>query len=223
MRLHHSQSQTSSNSDASDQPTQIFHPSFVPKPSGILGSAASGAHYSGAKVHHRRTDIERASVTRGPSEISEGHQRVLDDLKELYCCRPSAEIFRRTFREDAELEDPWSSCKGVNEIVSQWYAMPKIFAKSESIASRVLASTSQPNKIIYAQTQEYTLRFIGVKRTVKSVIIVDLDEEDKIIRLQDQRNGEEPPIAWGIGTLRRINGRITTWIVRPPKDLRKTD
>ena len=91
MRLHHSQSRRSTNSNlnvdsSSDQPTQIFHPSFVPKPTGLLGSAASGGHYSGAKVHHRRADIERASNSREPAEISEGHQRVLDDLKEVRVC-----------------------------------------------------------------------------------------------------------------------------------------
>lgn len=118
---------------------------------------------------------------------------------------------------------------------------PKIFVKSETVSSRVLASTSHPNKIIYTQTQEYTLRLLGSKRVrlpdnlvplfltslallqiIKSVILVDLDDEDKIVRLQDQRNGEEPGMAWGVGTLRRLNGRITPWIIRPPKDIRAT-
>ena len=84
MQLHHSQSSHSTSIDPEDQPTQVFHPSFVSKPSGgLFGSAASGAHYSGAKVHHRRTDIQRASGSREPQELSEGHKRVLDDLKEV--------------------------------------------------------------------------------------------------------------------------------------------
>lgn len=63
-------------------PTQTFHPSLLPKPSGIIGSAAGGAHYSGAKVHHRRTDIQRASSGGNSLELSERRQRLIDDLKE---------------------------------------------------------------------------------------------------------------------------------------------
>ncbi|EJD05908.1 uncharacterized protein FOMMEDRAFT_18137 [Fomitiporia mediterranea MF3/22] len=223
MHFHNSQPTPppSDGSDTSDQPTQVFHPSFVPKPSGILGSAASGAHYSGAKVHHRRSDVQRASGSRDPSELTESHQRIISDLSELYCCRPTAEIFRRSFREDAEFEDPLTYSKGVQEIASQWYALPKIFAKSETRASRVLSSTLHPNRIVYSQTQQYTVRFLGTKHTVKSIIIVNLDEDDKIMRLEDQWNGEEPPTAWGLATLRRLNGRLTPWLIRVPKDLRE--
>lgn len=58
---------------------------------------------------------------------------------------------------------------------------------------------------------------------MKSIIIIDLNENGKIIRLEDQWNGEEPPVAWGLRTLRRLNGRTTSWLVRIPKDLRKSD
>ena len=59
-------------------------------------------------------------------------------------------------------------------------------------------------------------------QTVKSIVIVDLDDDDKIIRLDDQWNGEEAPTSWGLGTLRKLNGKTISWLVRVPKDLRKT-
>ena len=41
---------------------------------------------------------------------------------------------------------------------------PKVFSKSETVSSRILSSTKTPNRIIYAQSQEYTLRLIGTKK-----------------------------------------------------------
>lgn len=53
-------------------------------PQGILSTAAGGAHYSGAKTHHRPSDMQRASLSGSRDmELSEGHQRVLTDLKEV--------------------------------------------------------------------------------------------------------------------------------------------
>ncbi|KAH8117428.1 hypothetical protein DFH11DRAFT_1687433 [Phellopilus nigrolimitatus] len=207
MHLHHTSTRASSSPDRHSRspspPSLTFHPSIVPKPTGIIGSAASGAHYSGAKVQHRRSDVQRASF--GYGRI--GAARMLNA------------IFERSWRKDAVFEDPLAHCEGLNEIAPQ----PKVFSKSETVASRVLSSTHHPNRIIYSQTQEYTLRGIGTKRTVKSIVVIELDDDDKIVRLEDQRNGEESPTAWGVGTLRRLNGKFTPWLVRVPKGVRKSD
>ena len=71
-------------SGSGDLPSQTFHPNYIPLPQGILSTAAGGAHYSGAKTHHRRSDIQRASASGSrDSELSAGHQRILDDLCEV--------------------------------------------------------------------------------------------------------------------------------------------
>lgn len=44
------------------------------------------------------------------------------------------------------------------------YQQPKLFAKSVTVASRVLSSTSDPNRIVYSQTQEYTFRLFKFKK-----------------------------------------------------------
>lgn len=64
-------------------PTQTFHPSFLPKPSEF--SVFGGAHYSGAKVVHRKSDIRRASFGDGHviAELSERRKRLIDDLYEV--------------------------------------------------------------------------------------------------------------------------------------------
>lgn len=72
---------------SSSPPTQTFHPSkgpSIPTPT-LLGSAAAGAHYSGAKVDHRKEDIARANYTSPGLDVElEGKRKVVwEDLKEV--------------------------------------------------------------------------------------------------------------------------------------------
>lgn len=77
----------------------------MPTPA-LLESVAGGAHYSGIKVDGEAAKKRRrSSVHREASgDVSSGHQRVVDDLKELYCCRPSVEIFERSWTKDAQYQ-----------------------------------------------------------------------------------------------------------------------
>lgn len=64
----------------------------------------------------------------------------------------------------------------------------------------------------------------GIKlQTAKSIILIDVDDDDKIIRLQDQWNGEDLPVRWGALSVRRLAGKTISWITRPPKELRHTE
>jgi len=65
-----------------------------------------------------------------------------------------------------------------------------------------MSSTSSPNRIIYYQVQEYTLHLLKRKKVafdysslkfspqvlqvIELVVIIDLDESGKIVRLVDQ-------------------------------------
>lgn len=143
--------------------------------------------------------------------------RIMADLKELYCCRPSKEIFERTWRPDAVFEDPLVKCEGYAQYAPQWFAMPWIFSKSETISSRVMSFTRVPKRLIYSQIQECTLRWIGTKKRIESIIVVDLDDEDKIIRLTDQWNGESLSAWFGVNLLRHANALVTPWFIGAPK------
>ena len=92
-------------------PSQTFHPSIlphsVPTPA-LVESVAGAAHYAGAPIDpsvvlkHRRSS---SGDTPGAHTMLEhAHERVLADLTELYCCRPTVEIFNRSWRKDAEYE-----------------------------------------------------------------------------------------------------------------------
>ncbi|KXN82524.1 hypothetical protein AN958_02375 [Leucoagaricus sp. SymC.cos] len=197
-------------------PSIIHHPQILPHAiptTSLVESMAGAAHYSGAKVDSGMAHQRRKSFTANElhTDLKDQHARVMNDLTELYCCRPTAEIFEKTWRKDATFEDPLTTCKGYDEYAAQ----PKLFSKSVNISTRVMSSTLSPNRLVYYQVQEYTARFLGYKKIIESIIVVDLDEEGKIMHMTDQWQGQEP--RWCGSFLRTFSAKITPWFVRVPK------
>jgi hypothetical protein len=95
--------------------------------------------------------------------------------------------------------------------------MPHLLRQS-LISHYVVSSTCNPDRITYQQEQEYTMRGLGAKKVVKrSLVVIELDEQDKIIHLHHMWDGEENPTKWGALALRRLNGMILPWFVSVPK------
>ena len=61
------------------------------------------------------------------------------------------------------------------------------------------------------------LTCLFLRKTIESIIVVDMDENDKIIRLVDQWDGQEMPNWFGASFLRVLNAKITPWLIRVPK------
>ncbi|KAI6038995.1 hypothetical protein EDC04DRAFT_1815242 [Pisolithus marmoratus] len=188
------------NSSSSPPPTITYHPSPtllpIPPPQ-IAQAAVGGAHYSTMYTSHRRRgssidEPHRTPQSAGDVEAS-GRRKIVDDLNELFCCRPNIDIFKRTWRRDAVFEDPWVKCEGYDEYAPQFFAMPKLLSRADILSSRIMLSIQSPNRLIYSKSQEYTLRFLGKKKRVDSIVVVDLDEHDKIIRVEDK---------WGVRSCR---------------------
>ncbi|KAG2149157.1 hypothetical protein DEU56DRAFT_781021 [Suillus clintonianus] len=115
-------------SSDSASPTVIYHPPtlHIPLPiPHIVNSATGGAHYSGAPVSDSDEQIVTSPVNPSPSMQGDDmiRDRIMAELKELYCCRPSKEIFERTWRPDAVFEDPLVKCEGYEQYAPQWFAM----------------------------------------------------------------------------------------------------
>ena len=104
---HHRRSSSSSFPPrSSSPPSQTYYRSILTMPTpALVESAAGGAHYSGVKVDpetllkHRRN-----SSFKQHKDIEHYHQHILEELTELYCCRPTREIFERSWHRDAEFE-----------------------------------------------------------------------------------------------------------------------
>ncbi|KAF8678095.1 RNA polymerase II C-terminal domain phosphoserine binding [Rhizoctonia solani] len=190
----------------------------LPTP-GMLASLAGGAHYTGNPKYSKQEAV-RASFG-SKNVILEGKRKqTVEDVLELFCAHPSLEIFDRSWHPNAVFEstqDPLTKCVGYKEYAAQWYGLPRIAARSTTLEYRVLSSTHYPHKIVFDQTQQYTLRYIKRKKTIHSLIVLELDEDGKIIKMEDRWNGEEPPRNWGAIWLRRLNGKTAPFFVRVPR------
>ncbi|KAI0781179.1 hypothetical protein BD413DRAFT_23088 [Trametes elegans] len=212
----------------SPSPTIIHHRSRLSThPEGLVGSIASGAHYSGALHPH---DIEpplhgkawrRRSMSRSAEDpaVTLAFKDVLADLEQLYSGKASVEIIHRRWRADATLEHPLFKCTNLHTISAILFAIPRTVRKAEHVSTRILSAGLSPNRVIYTQTFVYTLRLIGVRKEIKSVVFVDLDEDMKIAQLIDEWNGEEPPSRWGATVLRRLFAKIISWTTPVPKSV----
>ncbi|KAG9101766.1 hypothetical protein FRC06_002677 [Ceratobasidium sp. 370] len=195
----------------------------LPTP-GLLSSLAGAAHYTGnPKVS--KQDALRASFGTRDVILEDQRKQTLDDVLELFCAHPSLEIFERSWHRDAIFEDPWTKCIGYREYTAQWFALPWVTPHSTTLQHRVLSSTHHPHRIVFDQTQEYNLRFLKRKKIIQSLVTLELDEDGKIIRMEDRWNGEEMPRKWGALLLRRLNGKTMPLFVRVPRpapDLTRT-
>jgi len=55
--------------------------------------------------------------------------------------------------------------------------------------------------------------------TIESIIIMDMDENEKIIRLVDQWDGHKLPNWFGASFLQNLNAKVTPWLICVPKPL----
>lgn len=51
---------------------------------------------------------------------------------------------------------------------------------------------------------------------VSSFVLVDLDDDLKIVKMVDQWDGERLPTRWGVLQLRRLNAKLMPWFIRMP-------
>ncbi|KAG9014798.1 hypothetical protein FRB94_008956 [Tulasnella sp. JGI-2019a] len=208
------------------EPSLTFYPdqsaaSVIPAVPDIEG-LAGGAHFNAAANLGKQLE-DAGSLKRTVEYLDSSdvklhgrRKRVVLDVLECYCCKPSIDIFRRSWREDSVFEDNAFMCKGYTQVAAQTRA----FSKARTLSANVLQSTTgptEPNQIVYEQSQEYTIRFLNIKKVVTSLITLDLDENDKILKLTDRWSGNDPPNRFGAYYLRRLSGKSVSWFISIPK------
>ncbi|CAE7207903.1 unnamed protein product [Rhizoctonia solani] len=177
-------------------------------------SAMSATMTSGVDVTHLDNGVQ---VQNSGIPLEGRRRQVIEDVLNLFSSKPNQDIFHRTWRKDAVFEDPLSKCIGYKQYAPQWYAMPKAFPISRTLSYKVISSTNDPRRITYEQQQEYTIRFIGTKKIMNSTVVIDLDENDQIVKLEDKWNGSDQPTRFGALWLRRLNAVTVPWLVSVPK------
>ncbi|KAI0713230.1 hypothetical protein C8Q76DRAFT_796215 [Earliella scabrosa] len=195
----------------------------------LLNSIASGAHYSGGyqeraadqPLHPKPWRARSRERSSDHPEVELRFKDVMDDLEQLYCCKPTPDIIQRRFRADATVDHPWFTCAGIRDIAAVIFAMVRFVASSERVSARMLSAGLSPNRLTYIQTHRYVLRFFGSKREVTSVVFVYLDDDMKIAQLIDRWDGEEHSTRWDFFSFRTLVAKALSWTTRVPEELRR--
>lgn len=93
------------------------------------------------------------------------------------------------------------------KIAGQWYGIPKLFSKSETLATQVVTSTE--HDLVWKQSQKYTFAGVHVPKTVNSLVSLRLDgaePNEKVVYHKDMWN-EKDYSHEGLGMIfKKLNG-----------------
>jgi hypothetical protein len=97
-----------------------------------------------------------------------------------------------------------SYCDTRYKIAGQWYGIPKVMAKSQTLKTEVVES--EKDRIIFKLQQEYTPRLVHYSKPVNSLITLTLDDQGKIKYHKDMWN-EKDYSHEGLGkVMKTLNG-----------------
>jgi len=97
-----------------------------------------------------------------------------------------------------------SYCDTRYKIAGQWYGIPKVMAKSQTLKTEVVES--QKDRIIFKLQQEYTPRLVHFSKPVNSLITLTLDDQGKVKYHKDMWN-EKDYSHEGLGkVMKTLNG-----------------
>ncbi|KAI1078140.1 hypothetical protein F5B20DRAFT_549479 [Whalleya microplaca] len=138
--------------------------------------------------------------------ISPSRKAIQQKIVNLYCGSASEEDMK-VYAEKAIYDDPFSYCDTRYKIAGQWYGIPKLFAKSESLQTEVIFSTK--HELVWKQRQKYTFAGIEASKTADSLISIKLEgvePNEKVVYHKDMWN-EKDYSHEGLGALiKKLNG-----------------
>ncbi|KAI1336983.1 hypothetical protein F5Y15DRAFT_391925 [Xylariaceae sp. FL0016] len=150
-------------------------------------------------------------------DVSSSRKEIQQKIIKLYCGSASEEDME-VYTEQAIYDDPFSYCDTRYKIAGQWYGIPKLFAKSETLATEITSSTE--HELVWKQRQRYTFVGIHASKTADSLISLRLEGEEpneKVVYHKDMWN-EKDYSHEGLGALmKKLNGDKLTGITKPPK------
>ncbi|KAK3111081.1 hypothetical protein LTR53_014010 [Teratosphaeriaceae sp. CCFEE 6253] len=166
--------------------------------------------------HNSSTNVDYEPHPEQSVKISSSHQHIVDSITRLYSGSAS-ETDMQVYAEKAVYDDPWSYCDTRYKIAGQWYGIPKLMAKSQTLSTEVVED--KPDRIVFKLRQEYTPKVVSFSKPVNSLITLSLDENEKVKHHKDMWNHKDYSHE-GLGKIMKtLNGDQLTKITRPPDSL----
>jgi len=146
-------------------------------------------------------------------------QMIVQSICSLYSGSASEDDMK-VYAENAIYDDPWSYCDTRYKVAGQWYGIPKVMSKSQTLKTEVVSST--PTEIVFKLQQEYSPRLMPASRAVNSLVSLAVERingEEKVVYHKDMWN-EKDYSHEGLGKVfKTLNGDHLTKITQPPKSL----
>ncbi|KAL0945938.1 hypothetical protein HGRIS_012217 [Hohenbuehelia grisea] len=121
-------------------------------------------------------------------------QRLIDDIIALYSCQPTIERVKR-YTPDCVYDDQFVYANDRYKMAGQWFALPKLFDKSENVGYQIVKN--EPELIQFYNEQSWTFRGIPKTATINALVSLSLDpatEDSDFIQVKyhkDQANEKD--------------------------------
>jgi len=151
--------------------------------------------------------------------LTQERQKIVHSICSLYSGSANEDDMN-VYAENAIYDDPWSYCDTRYKIAGQWYGIPKVMSKSQTLKTQVVSST--PKEIVFKLQQEYSPRLMPASKAVNSLVSLAIEKingVEKVVYHKDMWN-EKDYSHEGLGKVfKTLNGDHLTKITQPPESL----
>ena len=108
--------------------------------------------------------------------LSPARQRLVDDILDLYSCKPTIEKVRR-YTADCVYDDQFVYANDRYKMAGQWFALPKLFTDSTNKRYEVVRSDDE--MIQFKNEQSWTFKGIPKTAVINALVSLSLDPATK--------------------------------------------
>ncbi|KZS95227.1 hypothetical protein SISNIDRAFT_409072 [Sistotremastrum niveocremeum HHB9708] len=106
--------------------------------------------------------------------LSPARQSLLDDIIALYSCQPTVERVKR-YTPDCVYDDQFVYANDRYKMAAQWFALPKLFSRSENLGWEVVRNDR--DLIQFKNEQLWKFRGLGKETTINGLVSLSLDPD----------------------------------------------
>ncbi|KAF2737103.1 hypothetical protein EJ04DRAFT_488862 [Polyplosphaeria fusca] len=171
--------------------------------------SSTGAPTAAGILNIETKDIHTASGV----SLSPDKQTIVGSVLDLFAGRPSLPKLS-LWRDDATFADPLTVATGREQYSAQWYGLQQAFSEIERLHHSV---TDAGNPIQMDLKTRYKIKGVGKEQIVESKVLVHLDAQGKIEKLEDKWDGNLPEGSIA-NAFRRLNSVSVPKMVKVPKN-----
>ncbi|KAL4753338.1 hypothetical protein BDW72DRAFT_201677 [Aspergillus terricola var. indicus] len=164
-------------------------------------------------------DVDYEPHPENSISISPARAKIQERILSLYGGSASEDDMN-VYAEQAIYDDPFSYCDTRYKIAGQWYGIPKLFSKSETLATEVTSSAE--HELVWKQRRKYTFSGVHASKIVDSLVSIKLEgsePDEKVVYHKDMWN-ENDYSHEGLGAVfKKLNGDKLTHITQPPESV----